>query len=124
MYRYLFHDPNPKEDICNNIDVEYFDINKESLKTNKSNLRQLHADKFYKLDLPENYTETFPKGAKFSETDIDYCISLIEEECSEHQRQKEIEKAKRDKEAIKNLISNVDKTTLLSLLQEILEDDK
>ena len=122
LYQFLFHDANTEKDMYENIVVEQITYDALNLKSNKKYIKELDASEFYELSLPSNYEITFPEGADFYEKDIDWCMELLDKEYKKAKNKEQMEKIERNKEEMKKFISEIDKATLLELLQEILSD--
>jgi len=122
LYQFLFHDANPEKDMCNNIIAEQFKIDVLSPVSNKKYINELNASEFYELSLLSNYELTFPDGAMFYEKDNDWCMKLLDTEYKNAENNRRLAKLESDKQALKQFLSDIDKTTLLEVLQETLKE--
>lgn len=124
-YQFLFYDANPEKDMHDNIIVSKLNLNVLKLKDNKHYIKnELAASEFYELQLPFEYEHTFPEGAIFLEHNIDWCMDLLDKECTKAKDEEQMRQTKANKEQFLKFISEIDKSTLLELLQEALKEQK
>ena len=125
LYQFLFYDANTEKDMCDNIIVEKLNLNVLKLEDNKNYIKnELAASEFYELRLPSNYELTFPEGAVFLEQDIDWCMNLLDKEYTKAKDEEQTRQIKANKEQFLKFISEIDKSTLLELLQEALKEQE
>lgn len=124
LYQFLFYDATEK-DMSDNIVVSKLNLNMLKLKDNKNYIKnELAASEFYELRLPSNYEHTFPEGAVFLEQDIDWCMNLLDKECAKAKDEEQTRQIEANKKQFLKFISEIDKSTLLELLQEALKEQE
>ena len=124
LYQFMFYEGNPEKDMSDNIIVEQFKIDALSPTSNKKYINELNAFEFYELSLLPNYELTFPDGAMFYEKDNDWCMELLDAEYKKAKNNERLAKLESDKQELKRFLSDIDKTTLLEVLQETLSEEK
>ena len=125
LYQFLFHDANTEKDMCDNIIVEKLNLNILKLEDNKNYIKnELAASEFYELQLLSNYEHTFPEGAIFLEQDIDWCMNLLDNAYTKAKNEEQMRQIETNKEQFIKFISEIDKSTLLELLQEAYKEQE
>ena len=124
LYQFLFYDATEK-DMSDNIVVSKLNLNMLKLKDNKNYIKnELAASEFYELQLPSNYEHTFPEGAVFLEQDINWCMNLLDNEYTKAKNEEQMRQIDANKKQFLKFISEIDKSTLLELLQEALKEQE
>lgn len=125
LYQFMFHDANTKKDMHENINVSKLNLNVLKLEDNKNYIKnELAASEFYELQLPSNYEHTFPEGAVFLEQSIDWCINLLDNEYTKAKNEDQMRQIEANKKQFLKFISEIDKSTLIELLQEALKEQE
>lgn len=124
LYQFLFHDATEK-DMSDNINVSKLNLNVLKLEDNKNYIKnELAASEFYELQLPFDYEHIFPEGAVFLEQNIDWCMNLLDNEYTKAKNEEQMRQIKANKEQFLKFISEIDKSTLIELLQEALKEQE
>lgn len=124
LYQFLFYHATEK-DMSDNIIVSKLSLNVLKLEDNKNYIKnELAASEFYELQLPFDYEHIFPEGAVFLEQDIDWCMNLLDKECAKAKDEEQMRQIKANKEQFLKFISEIDKATLIELLQEALKEQE
>lgn len=69
-----------------------------------------------------NREVTLDDGAMFYEKDNDWCMKLLDAEYKKAKNNERLAKLESDKQELKRFLSDIDKTTLLEVLQETLKE--
>lgn len=125
LYQFMFHEANTEKDMYDNIVVEKLNLNILKLEDNKNYIKnELAASEFYELQLLSNYEHTFPEGAVFLEQNIDWCMNLLEEGYTKAKNEDQTRQIEANKKQFLKFISEIDKSTLLELLQEAYKEQE
>lgn len=125
LYKFLWYDADAEKDMHDNIVVTQLNFDALKIEKFKRYIKdELKPTMFRELSMSKNYKNTFPEGAEFTIKNLDWCMKLLDKEHARAKNNAMLEKIERNKEEFKKFISEIDKATLLELLQETLNEDK